>query len=173
MWRVCGDVFFFYLHLAKCVLGRSLVLHNREQDKSFQKEGGLYNSNSQHVKDFHALCSNLVLTSKLLHGPKKLLTSPHSLLYQLVECGFGGDLVCHAHLGPVPEGVCHSRGAAERPVLPIPCRGSRRRVWLQHRKRPVCDHWGWQSAPWTSVPLCRARWQREVAAEILQSHLPV
>lgn len=165
--------FFFNLHLAKCVLGRSLVLHNREQDKSFQKEGGLHNSNSQHVKDFHALCSNLVLTSKLLHGPKKLLTSPHSLLYQLVECGFGGDLVCHAHLGPVPKGVCHSWGAAERPVLPIPCRGSRRRVWLQHRKRPVCDHWGWQSAPWTSVPLCRARWQREVAAEILQSHLPV
>lgn len=100
--------FFFYLHLAECVLGWSLVLHNREQDKSFKKEGRLYNSNSQHVKDFHTLCTNLVLTSKLLHGPKKLLTSPHSLLYQLVECGFGGDLVRHAHLGPVPEGVCHS-----------------------------------------------------------------
>jgi len=94
---------------------------------------------------------------------------------QHVESGSSaGDLVRHPNAGPVPPGVRHPRGPAERPVLPIPrWGGGGGRVWLRHGPGAVCGHRGRQPAPRAPVPLRRARRPREVAAEIFQPHLPV
>lgn len=111
----------------------------------------------------------------IVHSPfSSIMLTYLSCYFQHVESGCPGDgPVCPYNAGPVPQAVCHPGGFAERPVLPYSHGGTRGWVRLQHWSRPVHLHSRGQPATRTSVSLQRAWWQREVAPEVFQPHLPV
>lgn len=147
MVYMCCGVFFFFIFVLLNVLWDGLRPHTTVNMMSAsENEGGTCKNNSQHVKDARSLCLPIKYPTYFIpalfspHVPKTSFFHPPPLCWQLVERGFGGDLVCHPHPGPVPEGVRHPRGSPERTVLPVPYGGGGRRVRLQHRKRAVCVH---------------------------------
>lgn len=156
--------FFFCLRLDKCV--RLAAPSIPEHDKWFRKK--------MDVKQFSTRKAfPLFLYSACLKYP-----SPSFIFllcgWQHVEIGSpAGDPVCHPNAGTVPPGVREPRGAAERPVLPVSFRGGGGWVWFQHGEGAMRGHRCRQPTPRSPVPLCWTWWQREVAAEILQPHLPV